>query len=138
MNLFDKTITVFNRADGEGVLSDDVWFATVLDHVRVVETKGTANNSAGLSETDTVSIHIMEKYLEKPYLDPKAWSKLLDKTEAFTLTQGHDFIVIGDCSEVSTDAIDFYQTMKNTYDGVYRITNVSKYTAIPHFEVGGR
>lgn len=138
MKLFDRTITVFNRADGEGVLSDDIWYKTVLDHVRVIETKGTSNNATGTSEMDTVNIHIMERYLEKPYLDPKEWANLLDKTEAFTLTQGHDFIVLGDLSNIDTESIDLYQQLKNTYDGVYRITSVSKYTVIPHLEVGGR
>lgn len=133
MNLFNRTVTIFNRTDPEDIMETDAWYSTVLDNVRVIETSGTSNDA------DSLNLHIMLKSLEKPYLTPIEWGKLQDKTTAFTLTQGNDFIVIGDASSESpTEHINFFDYMRENYDGVYKITSVTQYTAIPHLEVGGK
>ena len=133
-----QTVTIFNHVADDGVLSDDNWYVTLLKNVRIVETQGKNISTSGLENADAVKVHIMLDNLEKPYLGPVEWSELLDKTEAFTLTGGRDFLVIGDVSDIEAEVPDLFQYCKENYDGVYRITHVDKFMIIPHLEVGGR
>lgn len=137
---YNRTVTIFNRLDGEEPLDDDTWFVTVLKNVRLVETQGRNITTSGLVDADAVRMHIMLDSLSKPYLDPIEWKKLLVPEEAFTLAGGRDFFVVGDITADLDDipADRAFEYVKENYDGVYRITNVDKYTVIPHLEVGGR
>lgn len=135
---YTETVTVFNQATGD-VLEDDKWYCTVLHNVRLRETKGANITASGLADADSARLHIATPVPDKPYLDPIAWSELLDKSEAFTLCQDRDFFVVGDHSDVDCTETNLYARMKSEYDGVYRVTNVDKYTTfLPHLEVGGK
>ncbi len=135
---YTQTITIFNQDVG-GILGPDRWYPTVLHNVRLLETKGANITASGLVDADSARLHISTTKLEKPYLDPVKWSELLDKTDAFTLCQDRDFFVVGDHSDVDCTESNLYARMKSEYDGVYRVTNVDKYTTfLPHLEVGGR
>lgn len=134
-----KTVTIFNRAVDDGVFGVATWYISVLHNVRVVETLGKNISSSGLENADAVRVHIMlDRDLDKPYADPIEWSTMDDKTLAFTLTQGTDFLVVGDLSDFDAEVPDIYQYIRENYDGVYRITHVDRFTVIPHLEVGGR
>lgn len=134
-----QTVTIFNRSIGDDILGDDAWYVTVLNNVRVVRTEGKNISTSGLENADSVKVHIMlDDELNKPYMEPRAWSELLDKTEAFTLAGGNDFMVLGDVSDIEAEVPDLFQYCKDTYDGVFRITHVDRYIVIPHLEVGGR
>lgn len=134
---YNKTVTVFNSSPTDDVMGDETWYPTVLYNVRLLETRGRNIAKNGVDAADSATLHIRTDNLEKPYLEPKAWDALADKSKAFTLCQERDFFVVGDVSDVQI-VDDFFQHMKDNYDGVYMITNTDKYELIPHLEVGGK
>lgn len=134
---YNKTVTVFNQTTDD-LLGKEIWYATVLENVRLIETKGANVTSTGLTDTDASKLFIHLDTLDKPYVTPKIWQKLSDKTTAFTFTEDNDFFVLGDMSDVDLNKKNLFSYMKDTYDSVYRVTSVDKYELIPHLEVGGR
>ena len=134
---YNKTVTVFNNAPSDDVMGDDTWYPTVLHNVRVLETRGRNVAKSGIEAADSAKLHIRTDNLEKPYVEPKAWDELADKSKAFTLCQERDFFVIGDVADTQVTA-DLFQYMKDNHDGVYMITNADKFELIPHLEVGGK
>lgn len=44
----------------------------------------------------------------------------------------------GDVAAEYTGQEDFFNYMKENFDGVYKITTVDRYDLIPHLEVGGK
>lgn len=133
---YNKTVTIWNRAESDDVMGSESWFPTVLNNVRLLVSKGRNMATSGLTEADKAKLHISTKDLSKEYMEPIEWDKSDNKSEAFTLCQDRDFFTVGDTSSVvPTD--DFYQYMKSNYDGVYMVGNVDTFELIPHLEVGG-
>lgn len=134
---FNKTVTLWNCSNSDDVMEEEIWYPTVLENVRLIETKGRNVSTSGIKEADSAKLHILTSNLKKPYLEPKEWDALDDKSQAFTLCQEKDFFVKGDVSEIET-VDNFFQWMKDHYDGVYQITTVDRFEVIPHLEVGGK
>lgn len=134
--MYDKTVTIFNQ-------DEDVWRATVLHDVHLIEKRGENASKDGNSSADTATlmIHITEE-VSKKYMDPRKYEQTEDKEALFTLREG-DFFAAGEYdnadenSETYSEYGGFYEYMKSNHDGVYNILSVIRYDVIPHFEVGG-
>lgn len=136
---YKDTVTVYNKTDGDDpLIGGSVWYPTVLEHVRLLVTKGANVDKNGSESADTARLHIRTDNLKKPYLEPKEWQATEDKAGSFTLTPDADFFVDGDTSAEDAGKEDFYGYMVGKYDRCYKITNVDTYTLIPHLEVGGK
>lgn len=135
--MYDKTVTIFNK-------DEDVWRATVLHDVQLIEKTGQNASKDGNSSADTATlmIHITEEVRRK-YTGPIAYEQSADKEELFTLRTG-DFFAVGEYDGCINEILEpyseyggFYQYMKAKHDSVYNIVSVIQYDMIPHFEVGG-
>ena len=135
---YNKTVTVFNQYMEDGPTGGERWQATILNDVRLIETQGANIEKSGISGADSASLYIRTNTLEKEYKEPKEWSRLEDKTDSFTLAKDTDFFVCGDMAAEYTGQADFFNFMKENFDGVYKITTVDRYDLIPHLEVGGK
>lgn len=135
---YKDTVTVYNRTDGAA--GGSKWYPTVLEHVRLLVTKGANVDKNGSESADTARLHIRAgtNDLIKPYMEPKAWQAAAEKAESFTLAPDTDFFVAGDTSVEDTTQEDFYGHMVSKYDQCYKVTNVDTYMLIPHLEVGGK
>lgn len=77
------------------------------------------------------------------WVSPKAWAKLEDKSGYITFAAG-DFFWSGKWEggtplyDENYGDLSFFEYMAQNYDFVYRITNVSYFSVIPHFEIAGR
>lgn len=135
---YNKTVTVFHQYLEDGPIGEERWQASVLKNVRLLETQGANISKTGISGADSASLYIRTDTLEKEYKEPKEWSLLEDKTDYFTLAKDTDFFVRGDMADQYAGQADFFNYMKENFDGVYRITTVDRYELIPHLEVGGK
>ncbi len=135
---YNKTVTVYNKTT-DGLMGKETWYATVLENVRLLVTKGANTSKSGMDSADAASLYVKFELLQedaKEYLAPKAWKNSSDKEKYFTFTSGEDFFVEGDTShEEQTE--DFFEYMKDKYDNCFKVTNVDRYELIPHLEVGG-
>ncbi len=138
---YKDTVTVYNKTDGvDPLMGGSVWYPTVLEHVRLLVTKGANIDKNGSESADTARLHIQTGVgdLKKPYLEPKEWQAAAEKESSFTLTPDADFLVAGDTSAEDMTQEDFFGYMVSKYDRCYKVTNVDAYTLIPHLEVGGK
>lgn len=140
MGLFgNKTVTLFNCVFDEKT-EEETYFMTVLRNVDLVETKGTKVTKNGMDRVDAVKLFVSISNIEKEYLSPKEWGRLLDeeKKNYFTFNSSSDFFVKGDCTGATLPEEQLYEWMKNQFDDVYKVSTIDKYEDImPHFEVGG-
>ena len=162
--LYKQTITLFNRVkDRNG--DDSLWYPTVIEGVHLITSHSSSWNSRGEKETDNVRLHIRYTpsgsdaliqckgaaggIVTKKWREPKVWRRMTDKegslTFAFGDAEAFDFFVEGVYADfanpVSDDAYErkgFYNWMNAHFDGVYAITQVSKFNLIPHFEIMAR
>lgn len=146
--MYQDTITLFNRY----ITSDKkiYWYPTILKNVNLNIDKASILTKYGAESKDNAilnvrytrsgnSIHIREK----KYFLPKEWQRLsegLSNALTFTGTQQFDFFYAGEWENENPipneDYADgFYAYMNKTYDQVFAITSVSKFSLIPHFEV---
>lgn len=137
---YNKTVTVYNKTSDD-LMGTETWYATVLENVRLLVTKGANITKSGMDSADAASLYVKFELLQdgcKGYLPAKEWQRMPDKCKEFffTFTNGDDFFVEGDTSEETMDA-DFFQYMKDKYDNCFKVTNVDRYELIPHLEVGG-
>ena len=132
---YQDTVTIYNKYEDKkaGITT---YFPTVLENVRLLITKGANIAKSGMDTADSATLSIYTDTLEKPYMLPKEWSRLEDKTAAFTLAAG-DFFVKGDTSTEDVATKEFAQYMKKKYDNLFTVTTVDEYKLIPHLEVGG-
>lgn len=132
---YQDTVTVYNKYEDKkaGIIT---YFPTVLENVRLLITKGANIAKSGMDTADSAMLSIHTDDLEKPYMLPKEWSRLEDKTTAFTFAAG-DLFVKGDTSEEDVTTKEFAQYMKKKYDNLFTVTTVDEYKLIPHLEVGG-
>lgn len=77
------------------------------------------------------------------WVSPKAWQRLSNKEGYITFAAG-DFFWAGKWEggtplyDENYGDLSFFEYMAQNYDFVYRITNVSYFSVIPHFEIAGR
>lgn len=137
---YNKTVTVYNKTT-DGLMGKETWYATVLENVRLLVTKGANVSKSGMDSADAAKLYIKQELLkdcDKSYLPAKEWKRMPDKCKNFfyTFTSVEDFFVEGNTSE-EKQTEDFFEYMKDKYDNCFRVTNVDRYELIPHLEVGG-
>lgn len=133
---YNDTVTVYNKYEDKAS-GRESWYPTVLNGVRLTIKKGANITETGLKSADGVCLSINTEALEKPYILPKEWERLSEKSETFTLKEG-DFFVYGDTDSENTGREDFAEYMKKKYDNCFDVSTIDNYKVIPHLEVGGR
>lgn len=150
MVLYKDTITLFNR-----YITKDrkvIWYPTILHGVNLNIDKASIIAKYGTESQDNAVLnakyHVSDGAImvsDKQWLLPKEWKKQIEETLSETLTftagtQEFDFFYVGEwqSEEPIADgdyANGFYSYVNKTYDEVFIITSVAKYSVIPHFEV---
>lgn len=138
---YNKTVTVYNKTTDD-LMGNETWYATVLENVRLLVTKGANVSKSGMDSADAASLYVKPELLQdgcNGYLPEKEWHRMPDKCKNFffTFTSGEDFFVEGDTSSEEILESDFFSFMKEKYDNCFKVTNVDRYELIPHLEVGG-
>ena len=145
--MYNETVTVFNKYKSKQL--GTTWYPHVLKGCYFLADKSANIEKTGIENADSAKLHV--KYKDNDgikigdlqYITPKEWDKQTnDKYEnSITFSEGEDFFALGEFEEIIIKESDypegFFQHMNDTYDDVYRITTVGKYTVIPHFEIGG-
>ena len=140
--MFEDTITLFNRYGDE-------WWPTVIKGVHLNTDRRSIVAQYGYQCKDLALLFV--PYVrpivvaDKPYLEPKAWLKAGEPQTFITLAGGEKFDFFwtgiwdgaGPVSDVDFPR-GFYDHMNRTYDGVYAITSVFRFKAIPYFAILGR
>ena len=125
---YNMKCTVWNKAVS-GTWQEETWFPTVIDAVRILETKGTNIQKSGNQQADAVRLHISDLFSkpDKPYATPEEWIP----GETYTLND-QTFFSKGDTSAITPDK-DFFAR-----SDVFHISSVDRFEIIPHFEIWGR
>lgn len=148
--MYKDTVTLFNRYTTKE--RKIIWYPTVLHGVNLNVDKASIIAKFGSNSQDNAVLNV--KYHsgddtvmvgDKRYLLPKEWSKQTEDALAESLTftagtQEFDFFYAGEWGNITpvedrTYDNGFYSYMKKSYDEVFAITSVSKFSVIPHFEV---
>jgi len=134
----NSEITLFNRVYDVDT-DTETWEKTLFNGVRVIKQIG-GNNTAksGNEDISACKVYIPFSILQKTYIEPLAYKELTDKSDVFTFDSEHDFFVVGDYSDITVSATNFYEEMRNKYDGVSKITQYAEYrNVLPHYEISG-
>lgn len=148
--MYKDTITLFNRYTTKD--RKVFWYPTVLHDVNLNIDKASIIAKYGTESQDSAVLNV--KYhidyngvivCDKQWVLPKEWrvqaKDTLSGKLTFTVgTQEFDFFYVGEWESEEPIADSdytsgFYSYMNKTYDEVFAITAVAKYSAIPHFEV---
>ena len=144
--MYKDTITLFNRKPG-GVRGD-TWFPTVIKNANVNIDHAAILSKYGADSQDNAVLHIWYENTDgkitvagKAWQPPKAWSQTND-TLTFASGTKFDFFWLGEWKDGIVEDSDysggFYDWMNRTYDYVFAISSVARYSLIPHFEIMGR
>lgn len=148
--MYNDVVTVFNRYENS---SGVFWYPSVLKNVNLNIDKGYVLQQFGAGTEDNAILHV--KYKEesgskmighKRWLPPKEWDRQTNDllSESITFYGGNDFDFFWMGEWEGTELVNddeyngFYSYMSKKYDFVFRITNVSIHSLIPHFEIAGR
>ena len=153
--MHNAKITVFNRYYSKQ-LKAYTWYPHVLSGVYFNADKSANIAKTGLENADIAKLHVPYRIEDGrifigdlEYMTPKEWERQTNDSYATTVTfqEGQDFFILGGFAEEpipDNDPIFNQGTMTGLedymnryFDDVYSITSVGKYTAIPHFEIGG-
>lgn len=150
--MYKDTITLFNRYTTKE--RKVYWYPTILHGVNLNIDKASIIAKYGSNSQDNAVLNV--KYHsggdtvmvgDKQWLSPKEWKKqsedLLSRSITFaTGKEEFDFFYAGEWESEEPIADDdyngFYSHMNKTYDNVFSITSVAKFSMIPHFEVVGK
>lgn len=141
--MYKDTVTVFNRKNGD----DIVWHARVLYNVDFNNDIALIRQQYGEGSADRAKLHIMHDsdiIGSYRYVLPKEFQSLEDVVDEITFQTGEDFdffwVGVWDGETISDGDYTrgFFDYMVKTYDNVFAISSVAKYSVIPHFEVMGR
>ncbi len=147
--MYDDTVTVFNRKITE---TGPIWYPTVIEGVQFSWDAAPAPASYGWKRDDRAAVLVPYVPMEgaplvagKFYLPPKMWQRAAQPELYVTFAGGedHDFFILGEWidpepAEDSRWPGGFYGHLCRTRDGVFAVTGVHKYGALPHFEITGR
>lgn len=128
-DVFYKDVaTIWNKTTTGG-WEEETWFPTVVENVRIQDSRGLNIQKSGNEQSDKVRLHISDDLSkpDKPYAKPEEWVP----GETYTLN-GESYFSIGDMSEMEPDKRFFERS------DVFRISNVDRFDLIPHFEVWGK
>lgn len=147
--MFDKTITLFNRYEGEDGVT---WYPHVIHNCQLIADKAANVEKSGISDADAARLIIESTETTEgiffdgvQYLKPKAWKASENPAETLTFQEKTDFFMEGEYSTepvIESDYMTlgqegFYHYMNETHDDVFLITTVAMYSLIPHVEIGG-
>lgn len=148
--MYKDVVTVFNRFENT---SGAYWYPSVLKNVDLNIDKGYVLQKFGAGAEDNAVLHVKYKVADngkivngKKWLPPKEWvaqaSDRLGETLTFYGGNNFDFFWLGEwegTEPISDDEYNgFFNYMSKKHDYVFRITSVSMFSAIPHFEIAGR
>ena len=140
--MYKDTVTIFTRAG-------NVWYPTLVKGADFNGNRAAILARYGENSKDNAELHLrLGKcgcVAGKRYVLPKEWDSLTDKADSFAMRES-DFFIVGDYTSLATGGTvsdltyhdGFYNHMNRTYDNVYLITSVARYSVIPHFEVLAR
>ena len=147
--MYKDTVTLFSRKENK---TGTIWYPTILKGVDLNCDKASILKTYGSDATDNAVLHI--KYTntdgnivigDKTYVAPKEWAKT-DNLSLITFAIGNKFSFfyagewkdeepIEDSAYITSKYEGFYDYMNSCYDEVYSISQVSKFSVIPHFEL---
>lgn len=151
--MYKDTVTLFNRYTTKD--RKIIWYPTVLHGVNLNVDKASIVAKYGSNSQDNAVLNVKYRSKDdvvtvggKRYLFAKEWNKQTEDVLADSLTfasdkEEFDFFYEGEW-ESDEPILDgdytsgFYSHMNKTYDNVFAITSVSKFSVIPHFEVVGK
>lgn len=150
--MYNDTITLFNRettSDGSVI-----WHPTVIRNADFNADRAKISATYGERCDDLAKLHVVYATRGdaliiggKTYLLPKEWQALssASKRNYLTFTSGKDFDFFwhgewsgGEAIADSGYTDGFYEYMCLAHDDVYKISQASLYSVIPHFEILGR
>lgn len=138
---YNKSVTIWNKYV-DGLMQEEHWVCTVIENVRILVSKGNNIQKSGNSAADSVRLHIKDSTSKphKPFLAKQEWDKLVlsEKEDYFTLDDEGSFFVEGDASSENPNRTGFFEYMKRNHTNCFRISNVDRFDAIPHWEVWGK
>ena len=137
--MYRDTISVFTRKCAR---NNDTWYCTVIPNADFNADRGAIIAKYGENSSDNAKIHIKhsnDDVAGKRYVTPKVYQSATDCSDIITF-QPNDIIMLGEWNgdmviSDSDYASGFFELLNKTYDNVYRISSVAKYSVIPHFEV---
>lgn len=150
--MYQDTITLFNRKPGERG-QGDTWYPTVIRNVNLNIDRAAILAKYGSDSQDNAALHIAyrtengeitiacDSQTKKTWISPKQWA---GQTESVTFTSGNnfDFFWLGKWDGGIVSDADhsggFYDYMNRTYDYVFAVSSVARYSVIPHFEIMGK
>ena len=147
--MYKDTVTLFNRRKNK---TGTIWYPTILKNVDLNVDKASILKTYGADATDNAVLHI--RYTnsdgniiigDKTYVKPKEWART-DGASLITFTTGNGFdffyagawkdeMPINDSDYVSSKYEGFYDYMNSYYDEIYSLSQVSRFSVIPHFEI---
>ena len=141
--MYIDTVTIFTRSGNE-------WYPTLVAGADFNANRAAILARYGENSKDRSELHLRinsGNVAGKPFLQPKVWQALsaAEKTQSLSMQEG-DFFILGDFTSLAYQgtvsdnvyAEGFYQYMNHSYDDVYLITSVARYSVIPHIEVMGK
>lgn len=148
--MYSDKITLFNHYKSR---LGDMWYPTVIHGANLLIDKAAIVAKFGAESNDKAVLNIHYQTSDgkimvnnKPYLPPKEWKNqtndMLPESITFASGEGFDFFILGEYETTEPIADDdytngFYNHINDSFDYVFAITSVAKYTAIPHFEIMG-
>jgi len=146
---YDSSIVVYNKTGGT-IGTEETWYGTRLEKVRVELTQGNNIRSSGRDDADKCQVKIHDEDLPTAYYPPALWKKLPDKLSGVTF-DGDTIFIIEDKADIGAAAVaptgqisdDAYQKglfeyLTGAFGYTYRVTTADHYSLIPHWEIGGR
>lgn len=123
-----NTATIWNKKES-GAWEETTWFPTVIENVRVLESRGTNIQKSGNVQADSVRLHISDEHSrpDKPYATPEEWIPY----ESYTLDE-NTYFSKGDTSEEEPTKAFFERS------DVFHVSSVDRFDLMPHFEVWGK
>lgn len=136
--MYKDVVTIFNRRG-------DFWWPTVIEGVHLVADE--AGLAARLGWQRDVKAMVLVPYEKgcmvsgKQYVPPKIWREAALPEELITFQTGEefDFFIEGAWEQggpIEDDGL--YDRLRRTRDGVYALSAVTRFRALPHFEIMGR
>ena len=148
--MYNDVVTVFNRYENS---SGVFWYPSVIKNVNVNIDKGYVLRQYGADSQDNAILNVKyhladgkKMVCKKTYLPPKEWENqtndLLSESITFYGGNDFDFFWIGEWEGTEPinddDYNGFFSYMSKKHDYVFRISLVSEFSVIPHFEITGR
>ena len=147
--MYDDTVTIFNRRKTD---QGTVWYPTVVEDVLFRWERTAATAGYGWKSQDKAVVMIPYTRVAGAmmvagtiYLPPKLWQSVSEPQCHMTIAEGEefDFFLWGSWPEEGPVADSqwpggLYEHLCRERDGVFAVGSVSRYSALPHFEVVGR